>query len=122
VDGSQIYNFESVMHTFCIGLNCTYLKWGKLSVQQHTQGLCACNHLQTEKAKSFHVSNIKNHAVDVHGGSTIIDHIKMSRDNMDEVSETMYFDSQLWYWLSNWRKNEEKNNLLSVLVYGEIPR
>jgi hypothetical protein len=31
----------------------------------------------------------------VHGGSTIIDHIKMSRENRDEVSETMYFDSQL---------------------------
>ena len=37
---------------------------------------------------------LKKHAVEVHGGSTIIDYIIMSREERDEVSETMYLDSQ----------------------------
>ena len=86
--------------------------WEKLHSQNFDCGLCdnafenlenlethlnaceiyRCRHCITKEKT---VSNIKKHAVEVHGGSTIIDQSKMSRENRDKVSETMYFDSQL---------------------------
>ena len=45
--------------------------------------------------KERNVSDIKNHALSIHDGSTIIDHIKISRNNKEEVSETMYCDKEL---------------------------
>ena len=63
-----------------------------LEIHLNTCEIYRCRHcINKEKT----VSDIKKHTEEVHGGSTIIDHIKMSRENRDEVSETMYFDSQL---------------------------
>ena len=45
--------------------------------------------------KERNVSDIKRHAISIHDGSTIIDHLKISRNNKDEVSETMYWDKEL---------------------------
>ena len=49
----------------------------------------SCSH------KENNVSDIKRHAKTEHGMPSIIDHLKICRENMEEISETMYWDSQL---------------------------
>ena len=65
---------------------------GALELHLNTCEIYKCRYCHS---KERNVSEIKKHAQTIHDGSTIIDHLKISRNNKEEVSETMYWDKEL---------------------------